>query len=393
MRYFFPLILMILVATSCDKIVISDKQKDGFVKFYGNNANDEGVDVLQTADGGYLIMGNLENQDGNKDIFIIQTDEFGNSKAPVKTYGGSSDEVAHRIKKDANGYIIAGYKQTDVGNRDVYLIQINNNGDTLWTSTFDIPRDDEAYDIIPLDNGNFALTGYTDSASDDLKRRILFMEINNKGQRINTKNKGTSEDDEAYCMMKISGGYILCGYSKGYPNATTVRNAFMLQINEHATSNAIPMAPLGSGSNSEIISITGNNGNYLVTCNSKGQLTNQNFIQLVEVGAPELGNKSIQWKKTLGEENYVSAGSTTIKGNQIYITGTSAAQGTTGNIILIRTSLQGENPDYSYIGDGASYTCNSFDFTSDGGYIFTGASHINENSVILLVKVNAQLGL
>ena len=58
-------------------------------------------------------------------------------------------------------------------------------------------------------------------------------------------------------------------------------------------------------------------------------------------------------------------------------------------MLVLKTDLSGNNPVYSYVGDGTSYVINDFDLTPDGGYILTGANYINSNcSFITLCKLD-----
>jgi len=45
---------------------------------FGGNYNDSANHIIQTKDGGYLMVGNSENADGTSDILVIKTDQNGN---------------------------------------------------------------------------------------------------------------------------------------------------------------------------------------------------------------------------------------------------------------------------------------------------------------------------
>ena len=96
----------------------------------------------QTTDGGYIISGTWFDFDwttgtGNRDIFLLKTDGNGDSLW-TKTYGGVNDDVGSFVQQTTDGgYIIIGSKGTGSSDSDVYLIKTDGNGNV--TSTFNIP--------------------------------------------------------------------------------------------------------------------------------------------------------------------------------------------------------------------------------------------------------------
>ena len=75
--YFFSIATLILV--SCNKdFTISPEQADSFIKLFGSFQWDQGVDVKQTADGGYAILGTTTTPEKGTDLYLIKTDKYGN---------------------------------------------------------------------------------------------------------------------------------------------------------------------------------------------------------------------------------------------------------------------------------------------------------------------------
>ncbi|HBU31209.1 MAG TPA: hypothetical protein DEB14_02670, partial [Dictyoglomus sp.] len=55
-----------------------------------------------------------------------------------KTYGGSNDDEAFSIQQTTDGgYIVAGWTESfGAGNRDVYIIKLDSNGNKVWEKTY-----------------------------------------------------------------------------------------------------------------------------------------------------------------------------------------------------------------------------------------------------------------
>ncbi|MDR4951478.1 T9SS type A sorting domain-containing protein [Chryseobacterium sp. ES2] len=108
-------------------------------KFFGGNKSDGAKSIQQTADGGYIIAGlsNSNNGDvlgnhGNTDAWIIKTDNTGTLQWQ-KSLGGTGNENAETIRKTVDGgFIIIGYSSSingDVsenhGNIDGWIVKLS----------------------------------------------------------------------------------------------------------------------------------------------------------------------------------------------------------------------------------------------------------------------------
>ncbi|NJK85474.1 MAG: hypothetical protein HC906_05410 [Bacteroidales bacterium] len=74
------LLILILITFSCDNYEIDHDQSESFIKYFGSPLNDYGCDVIQKADGGYIIAGVLSVRDSGTNICLIFTDKYGNSE-------------------------------------------------------------------------------------------------------------------------------------------------------------------------------------------------------------------------------------------------------------------------------------------------------------------------
>ena len=61
---------------------------------------------------------------------------FGNLHAWEKYYNFHGNSESYKMIKVSDGYILAGF--LSYGSSDVLLMKINNNGDTLWTKTYNL---------------------------------------------------------------------------------------------------------------------------------------------------------------------------------------------------------------------------------------------------------------
>jgi hypothetical protein len=117
-------------------------------KSYGASGPDSGHDVIKTSDGGYAILGTKYISSYRLvDMALLKTDSIGNFLW-AKTYGGSDvDEGRQLWELPDHGFILAGQTESfgaggdcdPIGPcRDYYLIRTDQYGDTLWTQAYGI---------------------------------------------------------------------------------------------------------------------------------------------------------------------------------------------------------------------------------------------------------------
>lgn len=119
---------------SCSRTSSIDPiQKDTFIKYFGGGRDQKAGKVLQTADGGYLVVGssNSYSNNGNYDQFLVKADANGN-QVWSRTFGNMGDDFARDVKinPDGTGYVMVGDQ----------MIPSTAIGSNLWSSSFNIRK-------------------------------------------------------------------------------------------------------------------------------------------------------------------------------------------------------------------------------------------------------------
>jgi hypothetical protein len=106
-----------------------------WIKSYGGASNDYGNSVKLTADGGFAIGGSTESFGaGASDIYLVKTGDNGNLSWS-KAVGGTIGDYGRQIRQSADGsYVISG--NIDTGPGDVYIVKTNSNGAFLWSKSY-----------------------------------------------------------------------------------------------------------------------------------------------------------------------------------------------------------------------------------------------------------------
>ncbi|GAB4288567.1 MAG: hypothetical protein Kow0068_14260 [Marinilabiliales bacterium] len=119
-------------------------------------------------------------------IVLLSSFLFAQISESENTFGGALPENGLAIMQNTNGYIVGGYTESfGNGGKDFYLIQLDYNGDTLFTNFFGASLDDAIKSIsqyAPMSKGgaagNYIVTaGYTTNSDKD----IYFAEYDDLG--------------------------------------------------------------------------------------------------------------------------------------------------------------------------------------------------------------------
>ena len=153
-----------------------------------------GDTLWKTTDEGYIITGHTWSYD----IWLIKTNASGDTLW-TKTFGGMDFDWSFSVQQTADGgYIITGWTESfGAGDRDIWLIKTNANGDTLWTKTFGGNGDDGGSQVQQTIDEGYIITGWTESfgAGDD---DIWLIKTNADGDSLWTKTFGGGGLDEVF---------------------------------------------------------------------------------------------------------------------------------------------------------------------------------------------------
>jgi hypothetical protein len=151
-------------------------------KSMGGTLNDIPTSIQQIADTGYIISGYSESFDFHKplnhggfDAWIIKTDSIGNFDWQ-KSLGGSLDDYAYSVRQTSdNGFLVAGSSEStdgdisnNLGNYDVWIVKLGNNGHLNWEKSFGGSQYDKASCVRETSDNGCIIAGNTFSTDGDI---------------------------------------------------------------------------------------------------------------------------------------------------------------------------------------------------------------------------------
>lgn len=202
-------------------------------KCYGGSDIEYGYFVQQTVDSGFVITGSTKSFGAGKaDLYIIKANIFGDT-IWTKFYGGNEFDEGRCIKQTLDrGYILTG-RTFSYGNgySDLWIIRIDEFGDTLWTNTFGGTESDLGMSVIQSVDSNFVVVGATLSYGQG-STDLWTIKVDSFGKKIWDKTFGGYDSDSGNFILEskeddyiIAGGTLFLGY----------QGLWLLKISENAT--------------------------------------------------------------------------------------------------------------------------------------------------------------
>ncbi len=200
-------------------------------KTLGGSNNETPYAVQYTADGGCLVLGSTKSNDqdiqnyhgGLSDGWLLRLDESGNI-VWQKTLGGSEwDELYSMIAlKEGNYLLVGSSRSTDgdvignLGNHDVWVLEVTENGEIIWGQTYGGSQDDIARQVIESKDGSILIIGETWSDDGYIQGNngnvdIWAIKLTPDGQYNWSKTYGGEGADFGRFIREASDGYLLGG--------------------------------------------------------------------------------------------------------------------------------------------------------------------------------------
>ncbi len=201
----------------------------------GGSGSDESLIIRQTADGGYITIGQTRSNDsdiifthGLADIWVVKLNDTG-AILWQKTYGGSSLDYGYSIMATpSGGYIIAastystdGDITANHGNYDAWILKINDTGAIQWQRSYGGSNEEIATTITTTTDGGYIFAGQTQSYNGDVSGNhgmfdYWVVKLNDTGGITWQKTLGGSgADNQPWTIYQTpEGGYITAGFSQ-----------------------------------------------------------------------------------------------------------------------------------------------------------------------------------
>ncbi|MBU3678950.1 MAG: hypothetical protein FGM32_05000 [Candidatus Kapabacteria bacterium] len=194
----------------------------------GGSADDGAEDVIETADGGVLVVGSTNSSDGdvgptrgNADLWVIRLDSSG-KVLWQKTLGGSSSEYAKSVTETSDHSIVivgvTGSSDGDVdlslGQSDAWIVKLDSVGTLQWQTTRGGDLNDFAYSVLETRDGSYVVAGELGARQLGwVQSDAWILKFGQDGRLLWQKTFGSSSHADwlESVVESVDGGLIACG--------------------------------------------------------------------------------------------------------------------------------------------------------------------------------------
>ncbi|HKK09581.1 MAG TPA: hypothetical protein VJ939_02035 [Bacteroidales bacterium] len=266
-----------------------DKQgKKIWDDYYGGANFDDAYAMVPANDGGNFIIGStLSFGAGGMDMMLIKTDRQGQQEF-FKTFGDLYYDKGFFIEEAEDGnYLIGGYiTNIATQDKDMALLKVNESGDELWTQTYGGDTTDIANGVLVMNDGYLV---YGKKAISEGNEDIFLVKTDFNGDQLWQKNYGGDGVEELTEVIETDDGNLLgCGYSGSfYDNRNN--DLYLLKMNRNGdTLQSNHFGSIGQWDYEEAYAITqASDGGYYVAGRQRSAIwvikTNQDLIEELTV--------------------------------------------------------------------------------------------------------------
>ena len=147
---------------SCDTSSSIDPPENSyFLKYFGDEGYQEGVDLIANADGTFFLLGNTESTNNGKQVYVVKADDKG-QLLWQKTFGGKNEEEAKDIELTNDGkLVVVANSEIAPGDNDIFLITLTLDGTKIDSIVYGFPGTNEEVASVTQTNDGFIVAGST----------------------------------------------------------------------------------------------------------------------------------------------------------------------------------------------------------------------------------------
>jgi len=190
---------------------------------YGGSDWDLGKGICLINDTTFALVGEtFSHGNGQGDVFVLKVNQHGDT-AWTKIYGESVEDFGASIKLTPDGgFIVAGAtKSFGNGSFDSYMLRLNAQGDSLWTKSVEHITDAEFMDVVVNPDTSFTFCGYRKDTLNTY-RDINLEKYDKNANLVWSGFNSLSEGKESYAKSLIrenNGHYTFCGITTKYAHS------------------------------------------------------------------------------------------------------------------------------------------------------------------------------
>lgn len=200
-----------------------------------------------TSDSGFVAVGSTTYFSDSADVFAVKYTNDGTFKW-AKRFGARGDQEGNSVTATADGgCILTGSSSPDnsLDSTDMLIAKLDTGGTIEWSKTYNHLYEDKATNIIHLNDGNYAITGYSNGTNTFAPVRMVdFLKINSTGDTLHSQMYGDFTFDcfSSGISETADHGFVMGGVTYGLAGPQGA--AYLIKTDSTGTGPLCPFNPL-----------------------------------------------------------------------------------------------------------------------------------------------------
>ena len=380
--------ILLTILTLILPITLQAQPDSLWSKTFGGMRTDYLHGLISTSDGGYALCGSFgyyeeREERGIRDLYLVKTDENGDEVWSA-TYGGNSRDQAWDLVETADGgFLVVGETSSYEDSSGAWVVKVDSTGEMEWWQTYGDGVDRFVkiihYGERYLVSGR---TNYAGAGSSD----IWLVLIEDDGEEVDSWTFGDRGRDWAVSMTNtFDDGVIICGTTSA-PDGVDA-DGILIKMDSDFETEWINIYDAGSQEGFGDVCQLSDSSFFAVGTSGElgpGEDYNLYFVR-VDINGDSL------WTKTVGgnEDEEFGHLATTPDGDLI------VACQISNDVYLLRLDENANVIWSSIYEDGSMYGITEIVATDDGGYAFATTTHFSAEGQwsdnLWLVKLNTDM--
>lgn len=385
----FFLILFSTIFLGCESNEKINPDDSGlFIRLLGEAEDDFAFDVVSTPDNGYICLGNTDTtSDGITDeLFLIKLNAVGEREEGIKIPSFRGNSIKVTID---GGYIIVGDSlttdSTGITDLNLVLLRTDNLGQVIWSKTFgENDRDETGISVNTTTDGGFLVLGNI-SQNNQISGWVIRTDAN--GELVTSFPREINLEDVSVSTSNViensQGDFVWSATAPPTIGSETDMLAVITNINGGIISRTF-YGGSGIEESGEIQEIT---GGYIFVGSTESSGNGGKDVFLVRLN--DAGTEV--WSQTYGSIGNDAGNSVTqTQDGGFIVTGSITNDEQNTDIYVIKTDSQGNEQWTKTFGGGGDDSGIKILETTDGGFLIFGTVNFANNTMIGVIRTNAQ---
>ena len=199
-----------------------------------NNKGNQGEDIIEASDGGFVITGNQDNNGDNAKAFLRKYSSSG-EVLWNKTFSSSNyNEGLSLIEASDLSLVFVGFSGTSHGAYKHFMVRTDADGNQIWEKRFGNNTQQSLNSVCEDLDGGFVATGYTNNYDD-----LYIVKRNSEGDQEWQKVIDYSEMDDwdtdqgNDIILASDGGFYILGSTNMYPSSSGQDDFWLIKTNSN----------------------------------------------------------------------------------------------------------------------------------------------------------------